>query len=46
MERKQIIKRIQDLEEEIELHKLQGCGYAIANYLLPELNRYKAMLKG
>ena len=39
-----IRNRIKELEEEIEYHKLQGCGYAIANYLGPELIKHKAML--
>ncbi len=40
-----ISNRINELEEEIEYHQLQGCGYAIANYLGPELKKHKAMLK-
>lgn len=39
-----IRNRIKELEEEIEYHKLQGCGYAIGNYLGPELIKHKAML--
>ena len=39
-----IRSKIKELEEEIEFHKLQGCGYAIANWLIPELERHKAML--
>ncbi len=44
MTRREIKKRIKELEEEIEYHKLQGCGYSIANYLLPELQKHRAML--
>ncbi len=44
-EEDRIMKRIKELEEEIELSKLQGCNYEIANWLLPELQRHKDMLK-
>jgi hypothetical protein len=46
MNQEAIKKRIASLEEEIEYHKLQGCGYSIVNYLLPELQKHKAMLNG
>lgn len=39
-----IRSRIKDLEEEIEYHQLQGCNYAIANYLGPELLKHRKML--
>ncbi len=39
-----IRSRIKDLEEEIELHQLQGCDYAIENYLGPELLKHRKML--
>ena len=44
MSREKIVKRIAELEEEIDYNLLQGCGYAIESYLLPELNKHKAML--
>jgi hypothetical protein len=45
MDEKAIKKRIVELEEEIEYNSLQGCGYAIANYLIPELKKHRAMLR-
>ena len=45
MTKEEIEKNIRQLEEEIEYNKLQGCNYEIANWLLPELQRYKDMLK-
>ena len=44
MSRGEILKRIKELEEEIDYNLLQGCGYAIESYLLPELNKHRAML--
>lgn len=44
MSREKIVKRIKELEEEIDYNLLQGCGYAIENYLLPELIKHRAML--
>ncbi len=45
MSREKILKRIKELEEEIDYNLLQGCGYAIESYLLPELHKHREMLK-
>lgn len=43
-ERRKIEKQIAKLKEEADYHSLQGCGYSIAHWIVPEIKRLEDLL--